>query len=977
MDRYEYRTKMEQIDKAKEIGDYQTAGRIAETIDWSRVKRVAVLCDIADLYDRIGRYEECKDMLLMAYERSPIGRMIVYRLCDVSIKLKDINEAKTYFDLFLQLAPSDPHKYILQYKIEKASGAPIDRLINILENLKSREFMENWAYELAYLYHKKGMITQCVEECNDIFLWFGEGKYVEKALELKLLHQPLTPLQMERYEYMRAKRISDAKRANRGKSAADYEPKVPSEDEMDIAPVEVKVQVYDTINLQKELAKNLDQIMNATGNDDVTKSLDNVKELVNKSNIPELKIEEPEPVPEPEEEVPTLDDTFNQFLSEEYDGQFSLVIPDQQVPEKQITGQLSLEDIGGLLAEWDMLKRAADKAYEVEAGRRFESDKERAIAQTKGIITKLDEVMPRYQEANAKAKADAEEAGRRRLATEEAMRAKEEAIKGHLGVAVPKVVPIPVPTPAPTPTPVVSPVAAPTPAVTPAPAAAPVASAVSTAAEEAAEQAKRQAEVASLLGGVTRVQPVEAVREAVEEVLSKPAEESKEPAAEAPAVQAPEVKAAPSAAPAPEPVNEQVEFKAEPGATGGDTKRVDILTDRRLAEIEARKQAEIEERERIMREAEAARRAELEEMERAEEETRRRIREEAEAKRMAALEAEARKARVAEEEARLEGALHDMKADPQPVPAPAPITENKPAPAVAEKPAEEPEGYKAEELSWAASQNAEVAEAMKAADEALRVTIETNTAKLPPITLTEYVLSPDQKDEFSYFMTVKGVEDQICKTLCNMKNAYSRGDISKSNIIISGAPGMGKTKLAMSLVKVIQQMGIKESGRFGKISSEKLNEKPVSEVFSMLEGGCVVIEKAASLTKDKTLELMQVMDKNKYDVTVILEDAPAGFSRLLGSSFEFAEKFTNHVSIPIFNNDELIAFGKAYAAEDGYTIEDMGILAMYNRIGLMQYSKQDTMLEEVMDIVDDAIIKASRFHFGRKRDKILREKDFS
>ena len=914
MDRYEYRTKMEQIDKAKEIGDYQTAGRIAETIDWSRVKRVAVLCDIADLYDRIGRYEECKNMLLMAYERSPIGRMIVYRLCDVSIKLKDINEAKTYFDLFLQLAPSDPHKYILQYKIEKASGAPIDRLISILENLKSREFMENWAYELAYLYHKKGMITQCVEECNDIFLWFGEGKYVEKALELKLLHQPLTPLQMERYEYMRAKRISDAKKANRSKNAADYEPKVPSEDEMDIAPVEVKVQVYDTINLQKELAKNLDQIMNAKGNDDVTKSLDNVKKLVNESRIPELKIEEPEREPEPAEETPSLDDTFNQFLSEEYDGQFSLVIPDQQLPEKQITGQLSIEDIGGLLAEWDMLKRAADKAYEVEAGRRFESDKERAIAQTKDIITKLDEVMPRYQEANAKAKADAEAAGRRRLETEEAMRAK-----------------------------------------------------------EVAEQAKRQAEVASLLGGVTSViKPVDAVKAVVEDTLSKPAEAVKKPVTEAVIAAAP--------------------------VTAGDTKRVEILTDRRLAEIEARKKAEIEERERIMHEAEEARRAELAEMQRAEEETRRRIKEEAEARRLAAQEAakaaendeEARRTRVAEEEARLDVALHEMEdaerqgetIEPEPVtpavvePEPAPVVAKEEVPAAPAEP-EEPEGYKGEELSWAASQNAEVADAMKAADEALRVTVESNTAKLPPITMTEYVLSPDQRDEFSYFMTVKGVEDQICKTLCNMKNACSRGDISKSNIIISGAPGMGKTKLAMSLVKVIQQMGIKESGRFGKISSEKLNEKPVSEVFSMLEGGCVVIEKAASLTKEKTMELLDVMDKNRYDVTVILEDAPAGLGKLLGSSFEFAEKFTNHVSIPIFNNDELIAFGKAYAAEDGYTIDDMGILAMYNRIGLMQYSKQDTMLEEVMDIVDDAIIKASRFHFGRKRDKILREKDFS
>ncbi len=902
MDRYEYRTKMEQIDKAKSIGDYQTAGRIAETIEWSRVKRVAVLCDIADIYDRIGRYEDCREILLMAYERSPIGRMIVYRLCDVSIKLKNLEDAKEYFDSFLELAPSDPHKFILQYKMEKTAGAPIDRLITILENLKSREFMENWAYELAYLYHKKGLITQCVDECNDIFLWFGEGKYVEKALELKLLHQPLTPLQMERYEYMRAKRISEQKRANR-KVAVDYEPKVPSEDEMDITPVEVKVDVYNTVNLQKELAKNLDQIMNATGNADVTKSLDNVKSLVNASNIPELKIEEQEPTVEPEEDS-SFNDAFKSILAEEYDGQISLIVPDEQPEvEKQITGQLSIEDV---LAEWDMKKRAVDKAYEAETARRFESDKARAIAQTEGIIAKLGEVMPKYQEANVKAREEAAAAGRRRLETEENLRSRAEAGKP------------------------------------------PGVSNVVDLFGKAAEPVKTP--------GI----PVPQVKVTVPtppevELLKKPEPERAEEKEDKAQANEPDT----------QPVREDA-----PG----------LQFEQRKAEIEARKQAEIEERERIMKEAEEARRIELARMQKAEEETRMRIKAEAEAKRKAAEEA-ARKAeeeerarmrhveeerlkkqKAAEEEARLQQQLQAVEEPEEAV----------------EEPAPEEIEEKEQIPSWEEASNTEVAEAMRAADEAKRAKILSDTEKLPPIVIKEYVLSEEQKEEFSYFMHVKGVEDQICKLLCDMKNDHARGLMYKSNIIISGAPGMGKTKLAASLAKVIQQIGLKESGKFGKISSDKLNVKSVEGVFAKVAGGCLVIEKAASLDKPKAKELLDVMTNGGYDVTVILEDAPAGLSRLLGGSFELAERFTNHVSIPIFNNDELISFGRAYAAEQGFTIDEMGVLAMYKQIGFMQYSKQDTMLEEVMDIVDDAIRKATKglFKFGRKKEGILKEKDF-
>lgn len=846
MDRYEYRSKMEQIERAKEIGDYQAAGKIAETIDWSRVKRVAVLCDIADIYDRVGRFEDSKDILLLAYERSPIGRMIVYRLCDVSIKLREMDDAKEYFNSYLELAPSDSHKYILQYKIEKALGASIDKLINILENLKNRELLENWAYELAYLYHKNGMATQCVDECNEIFLWFGEGKYVEKALELKMLYEPLTQVQKERYEYSRAKRIQETKRANR--KVADFEPKVPAEEEPNvISPVEVNVGIYNTVNLQKELAKNLEQIINATEKDDVTKSMDKVKELVEGSKIPELQFKEEEPKATEEQDVPeaSLDIDFKNFLSQENDGQLSLLVPEEPVVEQQITGQMSIEDV---LAEWEKTKRAAEQALEADSARRFENAKAEAIAKTEGIISKLDQVIPQY-EADAKA----------RIAEIEKYHAEEQELLAQpYEEEAEEIIPEPV-------------------------------------TEAIYEEEKPEAEG----------QVEEQVEERVEEQVEEPAEEQVE-----------------------EPVEEQVEEPAEDPAA-------------------ARRRIEEEERRAAIAEMEERRKAELEELQRAEEEKRRRIEEE--------------RMKLADEESKRQEALRAAEL---------------------EKVLQEELGSDySKETTWAEAQNEEVVDAMKAGTGKIEAHIKNETAKLPPIKITEYVLSPQQRDEFSYFMNVKGVEDQVCKLMCNLKNDAVEGFTGRSNIIVSGAPGMGKTKFAMSLVKVMQQAGLKKSGKFGKIKAEKLNEKNVQDLFDKLDGGCLVIEKATHMTAEKAAELKTVMDKKIYEeVTVILEDAPNTLSKFIANNFDLAAKFTNHVSIPIFNNDELIGFAKSYAAEQGYTIDEMGILAMYNRIGLMQYSKQDTMLEEVMEIVDDAIRKASSGfgrRFGRKKENILMEKDFT
>lgn len=873
MDKYEYRTKMEQIERAKEKGDYQAAGKIAETMEWSRIKRVAVLCDIADIYDRIGKYNDCKDMLLMAYERSPIGRMIVYRLCEVCIKLREMDEAKEYFNTFLELAPTDPHKYILQYKIEKTQGASIDKLINILENLKQREFLENWAYELAYLYHKKGMPAQCVDECNEIFLWFGEGKYVEKALELKMLYEPLTQLQKERYEYSRAKRISEAKKANR-KLSSEYDSKVPSEDELDISPVEVTMGLYNTINLQKELAKSLEQIMNATQKDDVTKTMADVKKLVEGSQIPELKFEEQTEEVENGTDIPeaSLNIDFKNFLSEEYDGQLSLMIPDEPMVEKQITGQMSIEDV---LLEWEKTKRAAEQALEADNTRQFENAKARAIAQTEGIMTQLETVIPQYEEADAKTKAAIEERLRdealeeARLAEEEAKRvAEEEARKAALE-----------------------------------------------------EEARLSALVAAAIHAEeVRLSEEDDTEKSIDQIIK---EEDDYLAAKAKAEAERQAELERMAAEEEAKRQEEAERAAEIERQEQEERLAQM---RRLAEEETKRQEE------LVRQAEEAAKAEEEA----------RLQEEAE--KAAELERQEQEKRQAEAEAEAQAALQEEIARMMAG------EEEKPSEPIKEQPVkEEPE------------------------KEA------THTAKLPPIRLTEYILSNQQRQEFSYFMSVKNMEDQVCKLLCDLKNAQNAGEFENNHIIISGAPGMGKTKFAMSLVKVMQQAGLKKSGKFGKISAEKLNEKSVADIIGKVSGGCIVIEKASALLPEKAMELAQVLKADVEDTTVFLEDIPKSLSKFIADNFDLAQMFTHHISIPIFNNDELINFGKAYAKEQGYEIDEMGVLAMYNRIGLMQYSKQDTMLEEVMEIVDGAIKKSSSGFgrkFGRKKENLLLEKDF-
>lgn len=453
MDKYEYKVRADEIKELIAQGNYAQAAEIADTIDWRRVKSVMMLCTISDLYKINRRYEDARDMLLLAYDRRPGGRTICYSLCELSIKMEEYVQAVEYYKEFVQAAPKDPGRYILQYKIYEAQDVSLEERIEVLEELKKRDYREKWAYELAYLYHRVGLATRCVEECDEMILWFGEGKYVIKAMELKRLHQPLTPAQQEKYDkrfessreaeevpVVSARKQQTVPSKREEEDAIAYEA-VPLEDvlnlgEMDIHVKTVDVGQYNTINLQAELAAGLKEVLEhekrtesiqnpitkaivAPMLESDTESLDypqidevseedldltgeemersevffgetgEIKSITDRQQMQTVEPENAQGLDTPEEVLPDktaetvmeqmrqekmgekADAVLNaeppkelaQVLSQEADGQLSLVMPEKENIEKQITGQMSIEDI---LAEWERMKKENEEKRKEE-----------------------------------------------------------------------------------------------------------------------------------------------------------------------------------------------------------------------------------------------------------------------------------------------------------------------------------------------------------------------------------------------------------------------------------------------------------------------------------------------------------------------------------------------------------------------------------------------------------------------------------
>jgi tetratricopeptide (TPR) repeat protein len=406
VDKYEYNLKLDQIKALSAEEGYMSAAEIADSINWNKIKNVNTLVKIGEIYEKAERYQDARDILLMAYDRSPIGRMIIYRLAEVAIKMGDYDAATEYYDEFVEIAPHDDMKYVLRYAIKKGQGASFDELITILEEYKDEEYTEEWAYELAYLYHKAGKADKCIDACDELILWFGDGPYVERALELKMLYQPLTKAQEEKYRRFKAEKEKPAKIKDEAEVTEIGAMEMVKggeivHDDVTIPQITVNQEKFNTVNLQQEIAKGMQQIMEAKGKNEVADTMDTIKKIV--EDIPYLKLEkeQEEYVQQPEETEHIATDeeidgslklNFKELLGEDADGQMSMVMSEKTQLEHQITGQMSIQDV---LEEWEKTRHAAEIALKEAEQQKLESAKARALQEAGDIMERLNDVIPK------------------------------------------------------------------------------------------------------------------------------------------------------------------------------------------------------------------------------------------------------------------------------------------------------------------------------------------------------------------------------------------------------------------------------------------------------------------------------------------------------------------------------------------------------------------------------------------------------
>lgn len=406
MDKYEYNLKLDQIKALSAEEGYMSAAEIADSINWNKIKNVNTLVKIGEIYEKAERYQDARDILLMAYDRSPIGRMIIYRLAEVAIKMGDYDAATEYYDEFVEIAPHDDMKYVLRYAIKKGQGASFDELITILEEYKDEEYTEEWAYELAYLYHKAGKADKCIDACDELILWFGDGPYVERALELKMLYQPLTKAQEEKYRRFKAEKEKPAKIKDEAEVTEIGAMEMVKggeivHDDVTIPQITVNQEKFNTVNLQQEIVKGMQQIMEAKGKNEVADTMDTIKKIV--EDIPYLKLEkeQEEYVQQPEETEHIATDeeidgslklNFKELLGEDADGQMSMVMSEKTQLEHQITGQMSIQDV---LEEWEKTRHAAEIALKEAEQQKLESAKARALQEAGDIMERLNDVIPK------------------------------------------------------------------------------------------------------------------------------------------------------------------------------------------------------------------------------------------------------------------------------------------------------------------------------------------------------------------------------------------------------------------------------------------------------------------------------------------------------------------------------------------------------------------------------------------------------
>ena len=877
MDKYEYKVKLAQIEKLVAKKDFVTAAKIADGIDWRKVKSVTTLNMIADVYEANDRLEDCYEILNMVYDRSPIGRRVVYHMTEVATKMHDFEEAIDLYKEFVKIAPHDLGKYILKYQIYRERGSSVADQITILEEYRSHEYDERWSYELACLYEEAGQIENCIEECDELILWFSEGEYVAKAMELKMKYQELTASQQEKFEHRYDYLQEEAAAEEEDETFEDETEETvvaevaESSEETDVTPQVsvINTNKFSTMNLQEELAKGLQEILaqaEEEGSEDPkpeTQEFIPVKEVV----IP--RAEEPvKEIAEVAEETP--EEIVKDAVSEEVVTEEAAETLTEEAPADEILTEEFLEET---VAEEAPVEEISKEEILVKEEFAEPEKPQKPLSETAELKTEILKYAAIPQQRKMEEFLRTEEDGQITLAIgdEDVL---EKQITGQMTIE--EIL-------------------------------------------EAWEEKKRQAreeieksggkkeavlfetgEITGLLEDFIPRTPKE-VQEIIKEIEEEAFVEEVKP--------------------------EEVSVEEEPGA---------------LAEIAEEPEKEVVEEEIIEEEI---------------------------PKQDAAAETEAaqifEEAVISEEELEddlpmdidfaeaLEAALEEPKGE-------------------AEEPAEEIKEEKG------VSQNTE--SMLDAIERALAM-------EAAPVEASGKYLTEEQEKIFAYFTSVNGMKKQLVELLDGDDAYTGLPNSNTGNLIITGHPGNGKTTLAIDIVKAFQKQRRVKGGKLAKVTGDGFNKKNPEDVVKKLGGGALIIERAGSMSFETVEKLSMIMEEETGGLLVILEDDSAEIAALLEKNQKFAAKFNRSIDIPIFSNDELVAFGKSYAEEKEYYFDEMAVLALYDCIGVRQTSDHVVNITEVKEFVDDAIAHADKKSKGlfarlsKKRidedgNKLLLEEDF-
>ena len=1021
MDKYEYRVKTEQMLEYVEQKQYKKAMEIADTIDWRRVKNASMLNTVSEIYECNGEYQKSRDVLFLAYDRAPGSRKVIYRLGLLALKLEDTQEASDCYEEFVKVAPRDPNQYILKYKILKTQGADLEEQIRALEDFKKSEYVEKWAYELALLYHEAGMTAKCLEECDDLILWFSEGKYVYQAMELKMKYKPLTPLQQEKYDSrpggVRPEPAFDeedaeseeedmpeesaAEEAVEEEKAYEAEPEEVVEETYETEPEEVTEEAVE----QEVYEAEPEGIAEETYEAEPEEAAEDVYEAEPEEVAEEAYEAEPEEVAEeayeaePEEVAEEACEAEPEEVAEEdvpletmepaSDPVQEINIEEKAMAEKEeellLGGQMKIEEI---LQEWEEKQKAnAEAIKEQKAKDEARLAKEREEARKRREAERL-ELERKAAEAEAERKriAAEKEAARKRAEEEARRKAEEEAERKRKAEE----------------------------------------EARRKAEEEAArkraeEEARRKAEEerarkeAEKEAAIQEAAKKAAERLAKQQTMGKPDEkvtEEKKNTQRLPDDILDLVEQLESRAATPktskivldEDLDDEEDLEdAVFGGAEDDFDGDDFIEDDYNEEeyVEDFDEADFDEEdfgeedfdeEDFAEDGEDFDEADFDEGDFGEEDF-----DEADFAEEDFEEASA------EEEDFVEGDFAEEDfAEPEEVSA-----EDEPEEVSYEEAEEEDfdlddffnddkddDTDLGEALEIEEPSEAEIQKRIKKSkgggvpfDTGFVVTGRYDLNATSEIGL-KAGLTEEQKKLFSYFVPVRGMSEQIVEVLDNDRRAQREGTSKTGNLMVIGRKGSGKTVLAVDIVKAIQKQRNLKQGKVAIVTGESLNKKELSNIIQKLRGGAIIIEKAGKLNSRTVEELSYLMERKTGEMLFVLEDQRKPLERIMTANPDFKRKFTSKLELPVFINDELVTFGQTYAKENGYKLDEMGILALYSRIDVMQREDHAVTVAEVKEIMDEAIAhsqKANVKHlarrvFGKGTDHadriILKEEDF-